>query len=397
MQDDGNPHSSDPAAAAPDESAAPAAAPAHPPVLLIATDKQAKGARLRVAGLTVLERAIKQLVFLDYAQIIVATDGTCPLPAPLPDRVLVRTIKSSADLTALRGDFPGLEEFSADVVRPRNRDLKIAVRVADERSRRQAEDAIFAELKRGDLGLVARHLNKPLSFWFTRNVLCQQPFTPNQVTLAAGVVGLVGVVAVAMGSYGSILFGLLLAHLQSVLDGCDGELARVRFQQSAIGEWLDTVVDDALNLCLFLALAIGVSGATGSGRMMSTGLLAAGALAFYNVVAYRELIRQGEGGEVLKIRWWFAKGTSLKDAFSGWGRGQFTAKDVLLAAGRRDFFLFAWLVFALLSWHRLIVLYALTLGLINGFAAAGQLLTARSRAMESPAEPDADRPADPTA
>ena len=44
--------------------------------------------------------------------------------------------------------------------------------------------------------------------------------------------------------------GFACQHLQSILDGCDGELARVRLQQSKLGAWLDTFVDDVLNVLI---------------------------------------------------------------------------------------------------------------------------------------------------
>src|SRR2546425_10854016 len=126
----------------------------------------------------------------------------------------------------------------ADLVRPGGRDTSGGIRVTDESSRARAEDAIFGELLRSDLGLVARWLNKPISFRITRYLLCRLPVTPNQVTLAAGVIGLAGCALIATGRYAAVVAGFVLAHLQSVLDGCDGELARVRFQQTASGEWL---------------------------------------------------------------------------------------------------------------------------------------------------------------
>ena len=169
--------------------------------------------------------------------------------------------------------------------------------MVDDATRTQAEDAVFGELLRGDLGLVARHLNKPVSFRITRYLLCHLPFTPNQVTLGAAAIGLLGGALIASGAHWLMVAGFFLAHLQSILDGCDGELARVRFQQSAIGEWLDTVVDDGLNLVLIACMGIGLSRASGRAADLVVALCACAMLLTYNVVAYRELVRQGEGGE----------------------------------------------------------------------------------------------------
>src|SRR5690606_26253831 len=56
-----------------------------------------------------------------------------------------------------------------------------------------------------------------------------------------------------------LLIAGTLMQLNSILDGCDGELARVRFQGSKLGQWLDTVGDDLSNVLFWAALAIGVS------------------------------------------------------------------------------------------------------------------------------------------
>jgi CDP-L-myo-inositol myo-inositolphosphotransferase len=48
--------------------------------------------------------------------------------------------------------------------------------------------------------------------------------------------------------------GFACQQLQSILDGCDGELARVRMQQSKLGAWLDTFVDDVLNVLITAAI-----------------------------------------------------------------------------------------------------------------------------------------------
>src|SRR5262249_10786136 len=153
-------------------------------------------------------------------------------------------------------------------------------------------------------------------------------------------IGLYGALLIATGTYENVLYGFVLAQAQSILDGCDGELARVRLQQSAIGEWLDTIGDDVLHLARGLAdglavyhegAAVGAGGqninilAGGTSVDLKTALAAAGMLLFYNIVAYRELIHQGEGGEVLKIRWWFAYGQSLKSMS---GAGSHSLKSV---------------------------------------------------------------------
>jgi phosphatidylglycerophosphate synthase len=324
------------------------------------------GAALRVAGLTVVERAIKQQARAPGAEVLVVSDGSVPLPAPPAN---VRVVEAGPASQAGDAAVP------ANRVDPAGRPGTggAAVTVVDEPTRRQAEDAIFAELLRGDLGLVARWLNKPVSFRITRYLLCRLPVTPNQVTLGAGVIGLLGCALIATGSYAAVVCGFALAHAQSVLDGCDGELARVRFQQSAIGEWLDTVTDDGLNLALCAALGLALRNPARGAPVVGPWLAAAAfaMLLFYNVVAYRELRRQGEGGEVLKVRWWFARGNNMKALAGHTQRG---GMAFIYNLGRRDVFVLGWLVFAILDWLPAVLVTALLIAGSSFVVAVGQLV-----------------------
>jgi hypothetical protein len=362
------------------------------PVILLATREEAKGANMRVGGLRVIDRTLRQIARLRDVKVTIVSDGSIKLPKRLPAHVEVRTTNDPAEVVA---ELKAKEEdpivIGADVVRVQGNRLDRGTRVVDRASCRVAEDAVFEDLMRGDLGLIARFVNKKISFRLTRYLLVYLPFTPNMITLMAGLIGLWGAFMVSTGTYDNILLGFLLLQGQSILDGCDGELARVRFQQTAIGEWLDTIVDDFLNLAIVLAVGVALwrRGAPvgdfkdikvgnvltalngGSFGDMKVALAAAGMLVFYNIVAYRELIKQGEGGEVLKIRWWFAYGQSLK-SMSGAGAGPLKA---ILVIGKRDFFVFAWLVLAYFDMLPIVLLYSLVLAIVYAGVAVGQLLT----------------------
>jgi phosphatidylglycerophosphate synthase len=352
-----------------------AAKPSKPPVLLRATLAEVVGSSMRVAGLSVLERAIKQLHRLQY-HVVLASDGSCRLPPYLPASVRVHKVPKPENLTALRREMSGAIEVGADEVRPDSSSLQGSLRVIDEASRRHAEHAVFAELLRGDLGFVARNLNKPVSFFITRHLLCRLPFTPNQVTLGAALVGLLGALLVVAGSPALMVWGFFLAHLQSILDGCDGELARVRFQQSALGEWLDTLVDDGLNILLFACIGVGVFRATGNPLALAAGFVAAALHIGYDVVAYRELKIQGGGGEIIKVHWRLAGRSDMKTRLANGKR------DLLVtvhAIGRRDFFILAFLVYGLLGVPWLALIHALLIaGSLAVVAGAQVVWRARS-------------------
>ena len=115
---------------------------------------------------------------------------------------------------------------------------------------------MFAALFRADLGFVARRLNKPISVRFTRHVLvahADHAEPDHAVRRRAGRPRLRADRHRPLRCHGRL--GLACSStLQSMLDGCDGELARVRFQQSKLGAWLDTFVDDVLNVLITVAV-----------------------------------------------------------------------------------------------------------------------------------------------
>jgi CDP-L-myo-inositol myo-inositolphosphotransferase len=54
---------------------------------------------------------------------------------------------------------------------------------------------------------------------------------------------LLGAGLFALGGYPGLLLGGLLAQFASIIDGCDGEVARLKFQGSDYGGWFDAVLD----------------------------------------------------------------------------------------------------------------------------------------------------------
>lgn len=80
-------------------------------------------------------------------------------------------------------------------------------------------------------------------------------------------------ILVAIGLYSAWLFsighywtGVLAAFLSlaaSILDGCDGEIARLKYQESALGCWIETVGDYSYYIAIFTGMSIGAVRQTG--------------------------------------------------------------------------------------------------------------------------------------
>ena len=280
-------------------------------VVVAATRAEAPGAGMRIAGLSVVERAIRRLGQAEGVRAIVASDGSIALPSPLPANAEVQTVPDPAAVASLAGGL-GAPVVGADVVRLDRSRFDGGLRVTDEPSRRAAEDAVFGALYRPDLGFVARRLNKPISVRFTRHVLVHTAITPNQITLFAAALGLLGCGLVATGAFWLVAAGLALEQLQSILDGCDGELARVRFQQSKLGAWLDTFVDDVLNVLLTASAGVGLWRAGAGSWALVVGLGGAAMLVLSNLIIMRDMRRQRASGDLMDMVWWFSGG-------GGWG------------------------------------------------------------------------------
>src|SRR5207302_904221 len=68
--------------------------------------------------------------------------------------------------------------------------------------------------------------------------------------------------------------GALLLLTHSVLDGCDGELARLKFQQSRVGAMLDYWGDNVVHVAVFVCIAIGWALSAGTAWPLGLGAVA---------------------------------------------------------------------------------------------------------------------------
>ena len=112
-------------------------------------------------------------------------------------------------------------------------------------------------------GFVARFVNRPISRTFSR-ILLRTSLLPNQCTLLLLLVPLAGGLFLLRGDYFGFLLGAILFQVHSALDGCDGEIARLKYLESATGSKLDEVCDRVATLTYAVALVIGLSRQPGS-------------------------------------------------------------------------------------------------------------------------------------
>jgi phosphatidylglycerophosphate synthase len=122
---------------------------------------------------------------------------------------------------------------------------------------RRAERHLLRDLVKDTEGFMSRHVERKISLAVSR-VLAATPVTPNAMTLVSVAIGLAGAPFFVSARPAMQLTGALLFLLHSILDGCDGELARLRFQESRWGGILDFWGDNVVHVAVFAAMAFGL-------------------------------------------------------------------------------------------------------------------------------------------
>jgi len=222
----------------------------------------------------------------------------------------------------------------------RSSDAFVTPVIDDQRKQRAIKGLLKTNWRPHD-GIVARLINKHISVIISQ-LLANSPVSPNQMTAFAAVLALIGVGFAAWGSATTFFIGATLFQIQSILDGCDGELARMRYQSSNFGAWFDTVVDDVLGILWVSALGLGAYRASGELLYLILGIAAA---AFHFVstgMVYVALIKAGAHSHS-EYKWWFEEGEQAPDAYPDLSKVSTWGKYVV----RRDFYVLLFWVLSL--------------------------------------------------
>ncbi len=134
------------------------------------------------------------------------------------------------------------------------------------------EDLHEAEIR---LARALRHetaaKDAPMARWFDRRLswrlsyrLARTGITPNQVTIANTVLGLLSAWLFASTDHWTRLAAALLFLVSTTFDGVDGEVARLKMAETRFGAWLDIMTDNVVHVAIFIGLVAGCYRASGS-------------------------------------------------------------------------------------------------------------------------------------
>ncbi len=267
-------------------------------------------------------------------------------PLSLPDGIPIQYIPDDAFDDVMQHPENFLEKLGhGHAVSGRG----FALRVTDDTSAKAAQRALLLSLRKPIDGLVARHINRYISLFFTKR-LVGLGIRPNQLTVGIMAMGLLsGVLAAVAEPWWVLVLAALLFQGQSIFDGCDGEVARLTYRFSHLGQWLDTIGDDFTNYVFCLGLAVGQARLTGWTWLY----FAAGAVLLMQIVSsgimYRRMILMGTGDLL-----------AVPVLVGGGGKGSNKVFNTLRQFFKRDAFV---LIIALLAAFQLPLVAFVTMGL----------------------------------
>ncbi|MBI2118252.1 MAG: CDP-alcohol phosphatidyltransferase family protein [Elusimicrobia bacterium] len=137
----------------------------------------------------------------------------------------------------------------------------------------QVENWLLQGLIKDTEGFMSKHFERKISLFFSRR-LSRTKITPNSMTVISAFIGIGGAYFFMFSEKWYNVFGALFFWLHSVLDGCDGELARLKFLESKFGGILDFWSDNLVHAAIFSGIAYGAYRSHGQLLFLGLGLLA---------------------------------------------------------------------------------------------------------------------------
>ena len=286
-----------------------------------------------MAGLTLLRRLVLAATSAGYARVLVADDAgdraaLAGTPAAGPRRVVlvpanvvpqkrwlralqemplererlyadpalgvgvIETHRLDAVTAAVRGNGEsGVLERLGKVFdsRPLASDPTGAMAVRVPADGRAAERWLYRALIKQNEGFMSRHFERKISMSVTR-LLVDTAATPNMMTVVSVAIGLAAAPCFLSVSPAWQLTGALLFLAHSILDGCDGELARLKFLESRHGAVLDFWGDNIVHFAVFSAIAVGWALHTHSLLPLAVGGVAVAAAAGTAAFMFRRFV-----------------------------------------------------------------------------------------------------------
>ncbi|MFC1889042.1 CDP-alcohol phosphatidyltransferase family protein [Thermodesulfobacteriota bacterium] len=148
------------------------------------------------------------------------------------------------------------------------------IKVRGPEDRAKAERLLFQGLIKPTESFLSRKFERRISLAITARLL-HPSITPNQISIVSILIGLAGGLLFLPGHRALHVLGALLLLFSSIVDGCDGEIARLKFKESKWGSWLDFLGDNLVHITVFFCIGLGLYRQGAGALYMALGGLAA--------------------------------------------------------------------------------------------------------------------------
>jgi len=119
-----------------------------------------------------------------------------------------------------------------------------------------AKGKMLNSLEKPTDGIISKHINRRISRQITARIV-NTNLTPTQITVISFLTALVSAAFFFLGGYKYLIIGGILVQLASIIDGCDGEVARLKFLTTDYGAFVDSILDRYADAIIILGLIFG--------------------------------------------------------------------------------------------------------------------------------------------
>ena len=145
------------------------------------------------------------------------------------------------------------------------------LRATNPDTRKDAERRLYADLGSVIDTRLDRLVHRPVSRHLTR-VAVALGLSPNLISLVNLALGLLAVSCLAKATVGNTLLGIVIYFASAVLDHVDGEVARLTYAESRLGEWLDVTVDNVVHASMAVAMGMAAEQVAGTGLVLGVAM-----------------------------------------------------------------------------------------------------------------------------
>jgi len=166
---------------------------------------------------------------------------------------------------------------------------------SDVESVKKAEDLLFSHVGKTATGWISRNINSKISLPISR-LLARTTLTPNMISV---LINIIGTLSGPFYALGYPVLGALFLEIATILDRCDGEVARVKLMETKRGQWVDTIADQVTVLSFIIGVPVGYYLITKNPLAIVLGSLNVGIFIFFLIWSFYFLVKYTNSGSLV--------------------------------------------------------------------------------------------------